>query len=72
MSYRTSAVEYLSQSKQLIDERFPPTDAPSPPATLHREVPAKSSSADRNLLFRILALQLNFISREQLIAAMNA
>jgi hypothetical protein len=32
MIYRTSAVEYLSQSKQLIDERFSPTDAPSPPA----------------------------------------
>jgi hypothetical protein len=40
--------------------------------TLHREAPAKSSSADRNLLFRILALQMNFVGREQLIAAMNA
>jgi hypothetical protein len=38
---------------------------------LHHEAPAKSSSADRNLLFGILALQMNFISREQLIAAMN-
>jgi hypothetical protein len=28
--------------------------------------------ADRNLLFGILALQMDFISREQLIAAMNA
>ena len=29
-------------------------------------------SADRNLLFGILALQLDFIDRNQLIAAMNA
>jgi hypothetical protein len=56
MIYRTSAVEFLSQSKQLIDERFPLTDAPGPPATLHHEAPAKSSSTDRNLLFGILAL----------------
>ena len=31
-----------------------------------------SSAADRNLLVGILALQLDFISREQLLAAMNA
>src|SRR6266403_572493 len=31
-----------------------------------------NSAADRNLLFGILALQMDFISREQLIAAMNA
>src|SRR5262245_60775891 len=29
-------------------------------------------SADRNLLFGILALQLDFISRDALVAAMNA
>lgn len=29
-------------------------------------------SADRNLLFGILALQMDFINREQLVAAMNA
>src|SRR6516162_4957810 len=29
-------------------------------------------SADRNLLFGIIALQMDFISRDQLIAAMNA
>ena len=31
-----------------------------------------STSADRNLLFGILALQMDFISRDALIAAMNA
>src|SRR5438132_8697458 len=30
------------------------------------------SSADRNLLFGILALQMDFITRDQLVAAMNA
>src|SRR5947207_12653800 len=38
-----------------------------------REVPPMSSpSADRNLLFGVLALQLDFVSRDQLVAAMNA
>src|SRR4051794_14494026 len=31
-----------------------------------------SAHADRNLLFGILALQLDFINRDQLVAAMNA
>ncbi len=31
-----------------------------------------SRSADRNLLFGILALQLNFVTRDQLIAGMHA
>ena len=31
-----------------------------------------TASADRNLLFGILALQMDFISREALITAMNA
>ena len=31
-----------------------------------------SPSADRNLLFGVLALQLDFVSRDQLVAAMNA
>ena len=30
------------------------------------------SSADRNLLFGALALQMNFVNREQLIAAVSA
>jgi hypothetical protein len=30
------------------------------------------SNADRNLLFGILALQMDFISRDALVAAMNA
>ena len=30
------------------------------------------SAADRNLLFGILALQMDFITRDALIAAMNA
>jgi eukaryotic-like serine/threonine-protein kinase len=34
--------------------------------------PDPSSSADRNLLFGILALQMNFVSRDALIAAMHA
>ncbi len=33
---------------------------------------APSPAADRNLLFGILALQLDFIGRDDLIAAMNA
>src|SRR5207245_2922955 len=41
-----------------------------------RGMPARvsfeSSSADRNLLFGILALQMDFISRDALITAMNA
>jgi hypothetical protein len=32
----------------------------------------RSDSADRNLLFGIIALQMDFISRDQLIAAMQA
>ena len=31
-----------------------------------------SASADRNLLFGILALQMDFVTRDQLVAAMNA
>src|SRR5262245_8091607 len=34
--------------------------------------PLSGSGADRNLLFGILALQLDFITRDQLVAAMNA
>src|SRR4051794_7932279 len=32
---------------------------------------APAASADRNLLFGILAVQLDFVTRDQLIAAMN-
>jgi hypothetical protein len=35
-------------------------------------MPAPSPSADRNLLFGLLALQMDFVSRDQLIDAMNA
>jgi serine/threonine-protein kinase len=35
-------------------------------------VPPDSHAADRNLLFGIVALQMDFITRDQLIAAMNA
>ena len=35
-------------------------------------MPTPNPSADRNLLFGILALQMDFISRDQLVAAMNA
>jgi serine/threonine protein kinase/tetratricopeptide (TPR) repeat protein len=35
-------------------------------------MPAPSPAADRNMLFGILALQLDFIGRDDLIAAMNA
>jgi serine/threonine-protein kinase len=35
-------------------------------------MPPNSHAADRNLLFGIIALQMDFISRDQLIAAMNA
>ena len=31
-----------------------------------------SGPADRNLLFGILALQMDFVTRDQLVAAMNA
>lgn len=34
--------------------------------------PLSDSAADRNLLFGILALQMDFISRDQLVAGMNA
>ncbi len=37
-----------------------------------REINGMASSADKNLLVGILALQMDFIHREQLIAAMNA
>src|SRR5438034_967380 len=40
-------------------------------AALRRRTPTPPA-ADRNLLFGILALQMDFISRDQLIAAMNA
>src|SRR5262245_59007429 len=33
---------------------------------------ARSGAADRNLLFGILALQMDFINRDQLVAAMSA
>jgi len=35
-------------------------------------MPPNSHAADRNLLFGIVALQMDFITRDQLIAAMNA
>src|SRR5262249_38730106 len=35
-------------------------------------MPSAHSSADENLLFGILALQIDFINRDQLVAAMNA
>jgi hypothetical protein len=35
-------------------------------------MPPISHAADRNLLFGIVALQMDLISRDQLIAAMNA
>src|SRR5437762_2063432 len=48
-------------------------------ATIERQTPnmntegsVMSASADRNLLFGILALQMDFVSRDQLVAAMNA
>ena len=31
-----------------------------------------ASAADRNLLFGILALQMDFVTRDQLVAAMHA
>ncbi len=34
--------------------------------------PTPARAADRNLLFGILALQMDFVSREQLIAGMHA
>src|SRR3954447_266884 len=34
--------------------------------------PAARPTADRNLLFGVLALQLDFITRDALVAAMNA
>src|SRR5581483_8916228 len=34
--------------------------------------PKPAAAADRNLLFGVLALQLDFISRDALVAAMNA
>src|SRR4051812_12428271 len=36
------------------------------------ESPRPPSAADRNLLFGVLALQMDFITRDQLVAAMNA
>ena len=36
------------------------------------DVTPPQSAADRNLLFGILALQMDFISRDTLIAGMNA
>jgi len=35
-------------------------------------MPASATAADRNLLFGILAVQMNFISKDALINAMNA
>ena len=35
-------------------------------------MPSGPNSADRNLLFGIIALQMDFVSRDQLIAAMQA
>src|SRR5688572_7310550 len=37
-----------------------------------RQVGERFMSADRNLLFGILALQMDFITRDQLVAGMNA
>src|SRR4051794_7147566 len=37
-----------------------------------RPMSAPTPSADRNLLFGILALQMDFVPRDQLITAMNA
>ena len=35
-------------------------------------MPPDSHAADRNLLFGIVALQMDFITRDQLVAAINA
>src|SRR5438105_3549770 len=35
-------------------------------------MPSPSPCADRNLIFGLLALQMDFVSREQLLEAMNA
>src|SRR5437899_3121034 len=45
-------------------------DNPENCRALHRRT--AMAAADRNLLFGILALQMDFITRDQLIAAMNA
>src|SRR5438309_473417 len=41
------------------------------PAVLRRG-PSMSAAADRNLIFGLLALQMDFVSREQLLDAMSA
>src|SRR5579864_6759450 len=40
--------------------------------SLHRREPMPHPAADRNLLFGVLALQMDFVGRDDLIAAMNA
>jgi serine/threonine protein kinase len=56
----------------VLDDLFGAATSPAhPPAACTRPAEARAA-ADENLLFGILALQLDFINRDALIAAMNA
>src|SRR5437773_852426 len=46
--------------------------SPFPPGPGEAAMSASGPSADRNLLFGILALQMDFVSKDALIAAMHA
>src|SRR4051794_14415455 len=50
-----------------------PATTPSPPRRpAHARSPMSRPDSDRNLLFGILALQMDFITRDALVAGMNA
>ncbi len=55
-----------------VQWRRPHPGHPSNPSPVTRNAERRAMSADRNLLFGILALQMDFISRDALIGAMNA
>jgi len=67
--------EYLRRfpkSRDLIETVFGEVASAGKAAASAPQLPMSRAVSDRNLLFGILALQMDFIVRDQLIAAMNA
>src|SRR5437588_4181288 len=65
-------LEYIVRLSPRLQRR-PPSAAPTPRCgTMPEPLAPAPATADRNLLFGILALQMDFIGRDALVAAMHA
>ena len=69
LSLQAEVEKLLAQSDRASREAFllPPENLKAP----RKDAPPRAT-ADRNLLFGIVALQMDFIDRDSLVAAMNA